>query len=446
MERTLIGQLNNDIGKEVRIRGRVDTIRNQGKIIFLVIRDRSGKVQAVTWQEKGEKLIKTVKSLTLESIVDITGEVKEAKQVKQGFEVDIKDIKIDSLAQSPLPIVIEGEHNDNLTALDQRLDYRWIDLRSPKNQLMMSVATLMTKKLREFCLNNNFKEIQAPRIISAASESGASVFEVKYFDKKAYLAQSPQFHKQMAMAADLERVFNVGPVFRAEKSFTTRHLTEYTSFDVEIAYIDSYKELCIFEQEMIKNMLKAVKEEYGEKIKELFGTEINIPEGDFEYITVKEAKEKLAKTGVNSKGEGDFSPEEERILSEIIKEETGCEFLFITDYPHAERAFYHMKDPQNPKIALGFDLFWNGVEITTGAQREHRIEVLKENAIERGMDLSSLEDYFEYFKYGCPPHGGFAIGTERLLMKTLNLESILEATYLPNTPNRLGKLIIKTRK
>jgi aspartyl-tRNA synthetase len=446
MERTLIGQLNEEIGKEVRIRGRVDTVRDQGKIVFLVIRDRSGKVQAVAWQGNGDELIGKVKSLTLESIVDITGEVKEAKQVEQGFEVDVKDIKIDSLAETPLPIVIEGEHNDNVTALDQRLDYRWIDLRSRKNQLMMSVATLMTEKLREFCVTQNFKEIQAPRIISAASESGASVFEVKYFDKKAYLAQSPQFHKQMAIAADLERVFNVGPVFRAEKSFTTRHLTEYTSFDVEIAYIDSYKELCVFEQEMIKTMLKAVKEEYGEKIKELFGTEINIPEGDFEYITVKEAKEKLAKAGVHSKGEGDFSPEEERKLSEIIKEETGCEFLFVTDYPHASRAFYHMKDPERPGIALGYDLLWNGVEITTGAQREHRIDVLKENAEGRGMDIDSMEDYFEYFKYGCPPHGGFAIGTERLLMKMLDFGSILETTYLPNTPNRLGKLIVKLGK
>lgn len=446
MERTLIGELKEKIGEEIRIRGRVDTIRDQGKIVFLVIRDRSGKVQSIAWQGNGEELIETVKSLTLESIVDITGEVKEAKQVEQGFEVDIKEIKIDSLAEAPLPIVIEGEHNDNVTALDQRLDYRWIDLRARKNQLMMSVATLMTEKLRAFCVSKNFKEIQAPRIISAASESGASVFEVKYFDKKAYLAQSPQFHKQMAIAADLERVFNVGPVFRAEKSFTTRHLTEYTSFDVEIAYIDSYKELSVFEQEMIKSMLKEVKEKYGEKITEIFGTELNIPEGDFEYITVEEAKKKLAEAGVPSKGEGDFSPEEERKLSEIIKEETGCEFLFVTDYPYASRAFYHMRDPERPGIALGFDLLWNGVEITTGAQREHRIDVLKENAKERGMDLDSLEEYFEYFKYGCPPHGGFAIGTERLLMKMLDFGSILETTYLPNTPNRLGKLIAKMGK
>ncbi|MDD4381909.1 MAG: aspartate--tRNA(Asn) ligase [Candidatus Dojkabacteria bacterium] len=441
MERTLVRNLKDHIGEEVRVRGRVDTVRDQGKIIFLMIRDISGIVQTVAWIGNGEELLKTVKSITLESVVDITGIVKEAKQVAVGYELEIKDIKIDSLSQTPLPIVIEEEHTDNTSALDIRLDYRWIDLRTKKNNLMMRVATLMTKELRDFCLNNNFVEIQAPRIIGAASESGASVFEVKYFDKKAYLAQSPQFHKQMGMAADLERVFNVGPVFRAEKSFTTRHLTEYTSFDVEMSYIDSYKDVCHFEQEMLKGMLKSVKEKYGEDIKHVFDVDIKIPDGDFPYITVKDAKEKLAKAGIPSKDEGDFSPEEERAISEIIEKETGSEFLFMIDYPHASRAFYHMKDDNNPTFALGYDLFWKGIEVTTGAQREHRIDKLIANAKERGMSEESLKDYLEYFKYGCPPHGGFAIGTERLLMKLLNINSILEATYLPNTPNRLGKLI-----
>jgi nondiscriminating aspartyl-tRNA synthetase len=441
MERTLIKNLKDLIGKEVRIRGRVDTIRDQGKIIFLMIRDISGIVQTVAWVGNSEELLKTAKSITLESVVDIIGTVKEAKQVAVGYELELKEIKIDSLSKTPLPIVIEQDHVDNTSALDIRLDYRWIDLRSKRNNLMMKVATLMTKELRDFCLNNNFIEIQAPRIIGTASESGASVFEVKYFDKKAYLAQSPQFHKQMGMAADLERVFNVGPVFRAEKSFTTRHLTEYTSFDVEMSYIDSYKDVCHFEQEMLKGMLKSVKEKYGEDIKNIFGIDIKVPEGDFPYVTVKDAKEKLAKAGINSKEEGDFSPEEERAISEIIEKETGCEFMFMIDYPHTSRVFYHMKDEENPSIALGFDLFWKGLEITTGAQREHRLEKLKDNATERGISEDSLKDYFEYFKYGCPPHGGFGLGTERLLMKLLNINSILEATYLPNTPNRLGKLI-----
>jgi aspartyl-tRNA synthetase len=441
MERTYISSLKELIGQKVRIRGRVDTLRDQGKIVFLILRDITGKVQTVSWSGGNIEVFNTVKGLTAESVVDITGLVKEAKQVSSGYEVEIEEITIDSVSKTPLPIVIEQNYSNNISNLDKRLDYRWVDLRSQRNNLMMRVATVMGNKFREYCIKNNFVEIQGPRIISAASEGGANVFEVKYFDRKAYLAQSPQFHKQMGIASDLDRVFNMGPVFRAEKSFTTRHLTEYTSFDVEIGYIDSFRDVCKFEQEMIKYALSGIKEKYGEEIKRVFGIEINVPQGDFPYISVKEIKEKLSQAGIQSKDDGDFSPEEERALSEIMEKETGCEFVFVYDYPHKKRAFYHMKDPKNPQVALGFDLFWKGIEITTGAQREHRLEDLKQNAKERGIDLDTLSDYFEYFEYGCPPHGGFALGTERFLMKLLDYGSILETTYLPNTPNRLGKLI-----
>jgi nondiscriminating aspartyl-tRNA synthetase len=442
MERVHVKELSDFIGQEVRIRGRVDTIRDQGKIVFIILRDRSGKVQTVAWHQD-EEVFKKAKSLTNESVIDIIGEVKEAKQVEQGYEVAIKEINIDSLANTPLPIVIEEPRTSNVSALDKRLDNRYIDLRSERNSLMMSVATTMGHSLREYCIDNNFIEIQAPRIISAASESGASVFEVKYFDRKAYLAQSPQFHKQMGIASDLERVFNMGPVFRAEKSFTTRHLTEYTSFDVEIGYIDSYRDVCHFEQEMLKHMLKEVKEKHGEDIKRVFDIEVRVPEGDFPYLSVADAKKKLAEVGVSSKDTGDFSPEEEKAIGDIMEKETGYEFFFMVDYPHARRAFYHMKDPNNSSLALGYDLFWKGLEVTTGAQREHRLEELIKNAGERGISEQSLSEYFEYFKYGCPPHGGFAIGTERILMKLLGFGSILETTYLPNTPNRLGKLLAR---
>jgi len=441
MERTYISELKNNIGKTVRVRGRVDTLRDQGKIIFLVLRDITGKVQTVAWSGGNTDVFNTVKSLTAESVVDITGLVKEAKQVALGYEIEIQEIKVDSVSKTPLPIVIEQPYSKNISNLDKRLDYRWVDLRSERNNLMMKVATVMGDSFRKFCIDNGCTEIQAPRIIGASSEGGSEVFEVKYFDRKAYLSQSPQLHKQMGIAADLDKVFNMGPAFRAEKSFTTRHLTEYTSFDVELGYIDSFKDVCKFEQEMIKYTLKNIKQKYGEDIKRVFNIDIKVPEGDFPYITVKDIKQKLAKKGIPSKEDGDFSPEEERALSDIVLKETGCEFVFVHDYPHKKRAFYHMKDSNNPPLALGFDLFWKGIEITSGSQREHRYENIKENAKERGISEESLKEYFEYFEYGCPPHGGFAIGTERFLMKLLDYESILETTYLPNTPNRLGKLI-----
>jgi len=439
MERVLISDLKEKIGNQVRIQGRVSTIRNQGKIVFLMIKDRTGIVQCVAWEGNNKELVKTLKSVTPESIVSIIGLVKEAKQVTLGYEVEIEEVIIDSLSETPLPIVIEEEYKNNLTALEQRLDYRWVDLRSNKNSLMVEVSSFFFEKLREFCIQNNFIQIHTPKILGVASEGGANVFEVKYFDRKAYLAQSPQFHKQMAIASDIERVFSIGPAFRAEKSYTTRHLTEYTSFDIEMAYIDSFRDVCDFEEEMLTFTLEKIEEKFGDQIKELFGIEVKKPQNKFEYLTVKEAKEKLAKANIPSKDDGDFSPEEERALSKIVEEESGSEFLFVTEFPHDKRAFYHMKDPHNQEYALGFDLLWKGVEITTGAQREHRTEHLIKNAEERGIKTETLQEYFDYFRYGCPPHGGFAIGTERFLMKLLGYSTVLETSFLPNTPNRLGR-------
>jgi aspartyl-tRNA synthetase len=439
MERVLISDLKEKIGNQVRIQGRVSTIRNQGKIVFLMIKDRTGIVQCVAWEGNNKELVKTLKSVTPESIVSIIGLVKEAKQVTLGYEVEIEEVIIDSLSETPLPIVIEEEYKNNLTALEQRLDYRWVDLRSNKNSLMVEVSSFFFEKLREFCIQNNFIQIHTPKILGVASEGGANVFEVKYFDRKAYLAQSPQFHKQMAIASDIERVFSIGPAFRAEKSYTTRHLTEYTSFDIEMAYIDSFRDVCDFEERMLTFTLEKIEERFGDQIKELFGIEVKKPQNKFEYLTVKEAKEKLAKANIPSKDDGDFSPEEERALSKIVEEESGSEFLFVTEFPHNKRAFYHMKDPHNQEYALGFDLLWKGVEITTGAQREHRTEHLIKNAEERGIKTETLQEYFDYFRYGCPPHGGFGMGTERVLMKLLGYSTVLETSFLPNTPNRLGR-------
>jgi aspartyl-tRNA synthetase len=265
--------------------------------------------------------------------------------------------------------------------------------------------------------------------MNAPSESGAEVFKVGYFETEAYLAQSPQFYKQMAMASGIEKVFMTGPVFRAEHSFTTRHLTEFTGWDFEISYIkDHFEVMDVLENAIISGL---------KQVKEKLDVEFEVPEKPFPKLTMQEVKEKLAKAGVEKPKEHDINPEEERKISEIIKEETGHDFLFITDWDISVRPFYHMRYEDKPETTKSFDLLYKGIEIVTGAQREHRYEVLKEQAQEKGLSLDSISDYLEFFKYGCPPHGGVGIGPARIVMKLLDLPSVKEATYLPRDVKRL---------
>jgi len=264
-------------------------------------------------------------------------------------------------------------------------------------------------------------------LMSAASESGAEVFEVKYFEGKAYLAQSPQFYKQMAIASGFEKIFMVGPVFRAELSFTTRHMTEFTGWDFEFAYITSHHDVMDTEEAMLKMGFSKLKSAG------LIDEEIKVP---FARLPLADAKSKLQKAGITSEKEGDLSPDEERGICKIVKEESGSDFVFITDYPPSTRAFYHMRDEQTG-LTKGFDLLYKGVEITTGAQREHRYDVLVKQAAEKGLTEESLADYLRFFKYGCPPHGGVGIGPARIIAQILDLPSVKEATFLPRDVKRL---------
>ena len=316
------------------------------------------------------------------------------------------------------------------------MDFRWIDLRTDKNQLLFKVQTAMTKALREFLLERNFIEIHTPKLIGAASESGADVFAVDYFDRKAFLAQSPQFYKQMAMAAGFERIFETGPVFRAEKSYTNRHTTEFTGFDLEFSYINSVKDVMKLEEELLTDMLRAVKEAYGEEIKELFGKEVIVPTTPFPVIDLKElyaALEKEYGYVAPEEEKGDLTTEAEQLSFRYVQEKFGHEFLFVTGYSVDKRPFYHMRDEHG--MPQGYDLIWRGVEITTGAQREHRYDILKKQAQEKGLD-QDVQFYLEFFKYGCPPHGGFGLGVDRMTMLLLDI-SIKEAMFLFRGPNRL---------
>ena len=426
MERTYIKDITP--GRQ-RISGFVENFRNKRTMAFIVVKDITGKLQVTVEKEKHPEMAEMLDSLTIQSVVTFEGEVLKNDYVKLGgIEMLPDTMKIESIAEA-LPIKDDSD-------IDCRMDYRWIDLRRDANHLMLRLQTTLTGAMREFLLSKNFVEIHTPKLIGAASESGSDVFEVKYFDGKAYLAQSPQFYKQMAMASGLERIFETGPVFRAEKSYTNKHATEFTGFDLEFSYIDSFEDVMKMEEELLAYALLKVKEAHGEEIKELFGLEVIVPALPFPRMKLKDVYAELeARYGYTVPDElkGDLTTEAERMTKQLAMDMFGHEFLFVTDYAASERAFYHMRDERG--VPCGYDLIWRGVEITTGAQREHRFDVLKAQAEEKGL-AEDVKFYLEFFKYGCPPHGGFGIGIDRLTMLFLGL-SIKEAQFLFRGPNRL---------
>ena len=417
-------------GTPCTVSGFIENLRNKRTMAFLVVRDVTGKLQLTVEKEKLPELAAIVDTLTLESVITVTGTVIENEYVKLGGREMIPErITVESHAEA-LPLGPDAN-------IDTRLDYRWIDLRTEKNLLMFRVQTCFVGAMRQYLLENNFIEIHTPKLIGAASESGADVFELKYFDRKAYLAQSPQFYKQMAMAAGFERIFETGPVFRAEKSFTNKHTTEFTGFDLEFSYITSFEDVMQMEEDLLTYALSRVKEEYGEKIEELFGLPVIVPEKPFPRMKLADVYAELRERygyECPASERGDLTTDAERLTARLAKEKFGHEFLFITDYSAEKRAFYHMRDENG--VPQGYDLIWRGVEITTGAQREHRYEILKKQAEEKGLG-EDVRFYLEFFRYGCPPHGGFGLGVDRLTMLLTGLP-IKDAMFLFRGPNRLN--------
>lgn len=433
--RTYISEVKKQVGYEVELMGWAQTVRDQGSIKFLILRDISGIVQIVV-SKKELEAFETLSKTTTESVVRVIGVVKEEKQAPGGFEVSASLVEILSLAETSLPIPVV-EKNESEADQQIRLDWRWIDLRKPQKALIFKVWTTMEQAFRNYCVSKGFIEIHSPKTVVTSTESGSELFEIKYFDKKAYLAQSPQLYKQMAMAAGFEKVFEVGPVFRANPSFTSRHDTEFTMYDVEMSFIGSHHDLMAEEEKMMVTMFKTIKDKYGQDIKKAYGQEITVPITPFPKLTLKEAKRILAELKIpNERGE-DLSPEEERAIAKYIKEKKGHDFVFIYDWPTKVRAFYSMRSEVDPSISKSFDLLYRGLEITSGAQREHRCEVLKKQIEEKGFKLEPFESYLNFFKYGCPPHGGFAPGPTRILMQMFGIGNVREVTYLYRGVNRL---------
>jgi len=438
MERTLIKDLRGSLEKTVCIEGWLQTLRDQKKLQFLIIRDQTGLVQVVHWKPNNEALAEQISQIGQESAVIVTGKVIDNPVVKLGgLEIQLESLTVANNAGTPLPF---DPFAETLPTLDYRLDWRYLDLRRPVNNLLFKVETTVEAAMRNYWLQNDFMEIHSPKLVGAPSESGAELFSLDYFERKAYLAQSPQFYKQMAMAAGFERIFEIGPVFRADPSFTARHMTEFTGVDAEISWIDSHEDVMVSEENMLAYVYKVVKEKHGDAIKELFGVDIVVPTVPFPRITMRETVEILKSRGyaLPADKKGDIDPGGEREIAAYVKEKYNHDFVFITDWPITVRPFYHMRKDEDPTLTRSFDLIASGLEITTGAQREHRPDVLLKQAEEKGLHAEPIQFYLDFFKYGCPPHGGYGLGLSRLLMVLLGMNNIREAVYIFRGPTRLN--------
>ncbi|MBS3073894.1 aspartate--tRNA(Asn) ligase [Candidatus Pacearchaeota archaeon] len=432
-KRTLIRDLPGKHGESVTLGGWVDKVKDQKRMQFLVLRDHTGYLQVVN--EKGSTPYdNVVSSLSNESVVYVGGKVIPNPSVRtgNGLELRLESIDVANTPSGSLPI-------DASSNIDARLDWRYLDLRDPKKLLIFKIQTTAEHAMREWWMNNGFMEIHSPKLLGAASESGAELFKLDYFGKTACLAQSPQFYKQMAMSAGFDRVFEIGPVFRANSSHTNRHDTEFTSVDMEVSFVNSHEDVMEIEENWLNYVLSRVKTAHGEEIKRSYGQELEIPSVPFPRVTMDEAYRILDSQGyvVPREQKGDLDPEGERRLAKHIKETFNHDFVFVTDYPAKSRAFYHMRHEDRPDITKSFDLIWKGTEVTTGAQREHRYDRLVNQATEKGIDPQSVSSYTDFFKYGVPPHGGLGFGLTRMLMNITGLENVKEVTFVYRGPNRL---------
>lgn len=439
-KRIYIKDLQAEIGKEVTVCGWVNVRRDQGKMVFFNIRDFSGVVQAVVLPDS--KAIETAKEIKQESAISIKGKINERpaknknlKAQNGNIELEVLEIEILGVAESlPFDMSVDGFNLDITT----ELDHRALTLRHPRLQSIFKVQSAIIDLFREFMKAQDFFEFQAPSIVPATAEGGAEVFQLDYFDKKAYLSQSPQLYKQIVMSA-FERVFSVNKVFRAEPSATTRHLTEIVSLDVEFGFINSWRDVRDLSEKTVRFILNNLKSKC-EKELEFLGAVLPKMINETPTLSLKEAQDKIfIKTNRDVRGEKDLNPEDEKIICEIIKEETGSDFVYIYGYPTKQKPFYVFPNPENPEFNEGMDLLCKGVEWLSGGRRINDYTQLMRHVEEWGMDSSKIEMFLEAFKYGVPPEGGFAFGAERMTMQILGLKNIREASMFPRDMHRIDQ-------
>ncbi|MGL5677864.1 MAG: aspartate--tRNA(Asn) ligase [Cellulosilyticaceae bacterium] len=424
--RTMIQNLNNHYNEEVQLQGWVHRIRKLRDITFLILRDRTGLVQCVFENTRINHL-----ELRLESVVSITGTVKEGKNNLHNFEIQGIQLELLSSVHEELPIAINTPELQ--IGLDTLLNHRTLSLRHERNLAIFKIQNLLVQSFRSFLTTEGFTEIFTPKLVSEGAEGGTDMFEVKYFEQKAYLAQSPQFYKQM-MVGVFERVFEIGHVYRAERHNTNRHLNEYISMDLEFGFITDETDLMNLEESLLKHMLQYTYENASEAITTL-GVQWPLITTAIPRMKLSEAISILKEVYHKTDLEGDLDPEGEKLICQYAKEHYGSDFIFLTHYPRTKRPMYTM--PCGEHETHSFDLLFRGVEITTGGQRIHTYEDLIANMHYKGLEPSNYESYTNTFKYGMPPHGGLAIGLERLTSRLLELENIREATLIPKDRTRL---------
>ena len=429
-------ELKNNFDKKVDIQGFVDKVRDLQYVQFVILRNGNDKVQVtIEKNDNNKELNDKVSAITLESTVKVYGKVIESHSVKlNGMEIIPESIEITSKSLEELPVNIQKK---DATSRDTRLDYRFLDLRREDNYLLFKCQTLIEKAMRDYFINKDYIEIHSPKISESNAESGAEQFKLDYFGKKACLVQSPQFYKQMAIASGFGNVFEVGPVYRAENSNTATHTTEFHGFDVEMGFINSVDDVMDEEEAWIKYFLKELKNKYEDEVKKTFKVDIPNLDVDFPRLTFDKVKCIMREEfHYDAEKKDDLDSREEKLICKYVKKKYDSDFVFVTNYPYSARSFYVMKDEDG--ITQTYDLLFRGVEITSGAQREHRPDILEKQIKEKGINPKDLDFYINFFRYGCPPHGGFGVGLERVMMCIFNIDNIREVSYIFRGPTRLN--------
>jgi nondiscriminating aspartyl-tRNA synthetase len=443
MERTLIKDLKNHVGTEVCISGVVNVARQQGKMAFFDFRDRSGLVQGVVFGKP--EVLEVAKDLSQEYAVSVTGIVNQRPEKMINVNVQNGDIELEITgievlnASEAMPFDMDSDFS-----LDVLLDNRPLTLRRPRERAIFKIQHTIITAYREFLMSEGFTEFQAPKLVGGDAEGGAEVFKVEYFNNKdAYLATSPQLYKQM-MVGVFERVFTTGSMFRAEKSATTRHMSEIAMLDFEMGFIKDHTDVIAMATKMMRVITARVNEMCADELK-LLGVEEALTPETFPTMTLREAQELIKKeTGVDKTSEPDLEPEDERFLCEYANKHLRSDFVFVTHFPTSKRPFYTHVEPTQPEFTRSFDMLFRGLEMLSGAQRVHDYETLKKQIAGKGLDPDKFEFYLQAFKYGVPPHGGVGIGLERLTMKFADTKNVKEASLFPRDINRIDTLLSET--